>query len=280
MRWTNCLYSIRRGDNMAWKEVAYQYDGRFEGFLCCVFMSYLNKERPIAFFEDEESMTFYTVRSVITRSDQASRVMRSIVKQSPAAGKVLRRGFLTCMDEKELRLYDFVRKIYSEGPGFLKNQTDPAYYPIMKAIRHLNGEIEKYRGFIRFSDYNGYLGAEIEPKNQVLPLLRSHFCNRCADEDFFIFDRTHRELLLHSKGCSRILEIDGLHLDLPGAEELNYRELWKCFYESIAIRERLNPKRQNSFLPKRYRENMTEFQSVAHETECLDIPGGTLIPVH
>lgn len=41
----------------AWKEVRpmeviYRYDGSFEGFLCCVFDSYVNKEFP-AEFQDE-----------------------------------------------------------------------------------------------------------------------------------------------------------------------------------------------------------------------------------
>ena len=33
-------------------EVIYRYDGTFEGFLCCVFDSYVNKEYPAA-FQDE-----------------------------------------------------------------------------------------------------------------------------------------------------------------------------------------------------------------------------------
>ena len=31
---------------MAWREIIYQYDGSFEGLLCCVFESYTKKERP------------------------------------------------------------------------------------------------------------------------------------------------------------------------------------------------------------------------------------------
>ena len=30
---------------MAWREIIYQYDGSFEGLLCCVFESYTKKER-------------------------------------------------------------------------------------------------------------------------------------------------------------------------------------------------------------------------------------------
>ena len=135
-----------------------------------------------------------------------------------------------------------------------------------KAIRHINGEVEKLRGFVRFSDRNGVLGAEIEPKNRVLPL-RGHFCQRYANERFFIYDRTHRELLLYANGRSRISEGDSFQPALPEGEELYYRALWKQFFQSVTIQERENPRCQNTFLPKRYRGVMTEFLPLEYEKE-------------
>ena len=250
---------------MAWTEIVFQYDGTFDGFLCCVYESYVNKEFPVAFFGDEECFSLYAVRLVITEPQHARRILRSIIARSAAAAELVQKAFLTCMEDKEQRLYAFIRKLYAEGSSFLKNQSDPAYYPLVKAIRHMNGELQKLRGFVRFSDYNGVLGGEIEPKNRVLPLLRSHFCARYANEAFFIYDRTHRELLLYADGRSRILPVDSLHLALPGEEEIQYRRLWKCFYDTIAIRERTNPRCQNTHMPKRYRGTMTEFLPLDHE---------------
>ena len=112
---------------------------------------------------------------------------------------------------------------------------------------------------MRFSDYNGVLGAVIEPENQVLPMLRRHFCGRYSNEAFFIFDRTHREILLYARGISRIQPLERLDLAAPDAEEVQYRRLWKAFFETVTIRERENPRCQNTFLPKRYRGVMTEF---------------------
>ena len=40
---------------VSWEDVIYQYDGSFDGFLCCVHDSYIYKEFPIAFEGDEES---------------------------------------------------------------------------------------------------------------------------------------------------------------------------------------------------------------------------------
>ena len=246
---------------MAWEQVIFQYDGSFEGFLCCIFESYMYKELPIAFYRDEEGcmLSLYSVRTVTTIDEHAQRIYRSLIKASPAAAQLTRRAFLTCLDCKEMHLYQFVRKLYKEGPVFFKNQADEVYHPIAKAVRHMNGEVEKLRGFVRFSDYNGILGAEIEPKNRVLPLLRHHFCSRYANESLFIYDRNHTDLLLYANGRSRIIPVDSLQLSLPGEEEVHYRALWKRFYDTIAIKERTNPRCQNSFLPKRYRSTMTEF---------------------
>ncbi len=258
-------FLILRGDDVAWDEVIYQYDGSYDGFLCCVYESYINKEFPIAFSGDEECFSLYPVRCVITDAGHARRVQRGLEKMSVPGAQILRRAFLTCMEDKEQRMYAFSRKLFSQGGAFLKNQSDEVYHPLATAIRHMNGEVEKLRGFVRFSDYGGVLGAEIEPKNRVLPLLRSHFCNRCANEAFFIYDRTHRDLLLYANGRSRILRVDQLQLELPGEEEVHYRELWKRFYETIAIRERINPRCQDSRMPKRYRGTMTEFLPADHE---------------
>ena len=173
-------------------EVMYQYDGTLDGFLCCVYESYVYKEIPAAFCCDEDPLSLFEVRTVITQPAYSQRVSRGIASRSPKALAVVRRSFLTCLPDKELHIYAFIRKLLAEGAGFMRDLSDPVCYPLYKAIRHINGEVEKLRGFVRFSDRNGVLGAEIEPKNRVLPLLRGHFCQRYANERFFIYDRTHQ----------------------------------------------------------------------------------------
>lgn len=248
-------------------DVIYQYDGSLDGFLCCVYESYVYKEAPAAFCCDEDPLSLYEVRTVVTQPAYSQRVSRGIAARSGKALAVVRRSFLTCLPDKEARLYAFIRKLLAEGPGFMRDLSDPACYPLYRAIRHMNGELEKLRGFVRFSDYSGVLGAEIEPKNRVLPLLRGHFCQRYANEQFFIYDRTHRELLLYANGRSRITQIENFQPVLPGEDELYFRSLWKQFFQSVAIRERENPRCQNTFMPKRYRGTMTEFLPLEYEKE-------------
>lgn len=50
----------------------------------------------------------------------------------------------------------------------------------------------------------------------------------------------------------------------PDEAEARYRLLWKRFYDTIAIRERENPRCRMTHMPKRYWGTMTEFQGEAH----------------
>ena len=255
---------------MAWREIIYQYDGSFNGLLCCIYESYTQKEYPTGIVEGEELLSVFEVRSVVTDPAHAARVYRSLCRIDAGVGPFLRRAFLTCLPEKELAIYRFVAALYREGAPLLLRLSDPVYHPLLKAVRHLSGEAELLRGFTRFSDFGGVLGGEIEPKNRILPVLRPHFCERYRNESFFLYDRTHREALLYAGGSSRIVPLDNFEMALPDESEAEYRRLWRRFYDTIAIRERENPRLRMSNMPKRYWSTMTEFQEDPAPERALD----------
>ncbi|QNL45661.1 TIGR03915 family putative DNA repair protein [Oscillibacter hominis] len=242
-------------------ELVYLYDGSFEGFLCCVFESYTRKEVLTAICSDEDfAPVLFATRTVETDRAHALRVYRSLIKISPQAGNLVRRGFLTCLPDREYRLYLLIRKLYRVGAPLLRRFSDEVCYPIFTAVRHLEGEAQLLRGFVRFSEFSGVLGAEIEPKNRVLPILRGHFCGRYQNETFFIYDRTHHEVLLYADRRSEIRPLNDFQMAPPDEEEASFRTLWKRFYDTIAIKERFNPKCRMTQMPKRYWNTMTEFQ--------------------
>lgn len=243
----------------------YIYDGSFDGFLCCVFDSYANKEVLTAIYRDEDFIpTLFASRMIDTDKKHANRVFRKVAQVSPYAGNLLHKGFLTCMPEKEIHLYRLVVKLLREGPGFLRNFSDETLFPVISAVRHLNGEAHLLKGFVRFSELGGVLGSEIEPKNRVLPVLRSHFCARYMNDTFFIYDRTHKEALFYAAGKAVIRPLEDFQMAPPDEAEANYRILWKRFYDTIAIKERYNPKCRMRNMPKRYWGTMTEFQDEAY----------------
>ena len=248
-------------------EMIYTYDGSFEGFLCCIFDSYANNEALTAITNDEDSAPIlFPVRTIQTDSGHAGRVLRKLRKLSPYGEELVRRGFLTCMEDREIRLYRLVVKLLREGPGFLRNFSDETLHPVAAAVRHLNGEAHLLKGFLRFSELGGILGSEIEPKNRVLPILRGHFCARYQNEKFFIYDRTHHEALFYAAGKAVIRPLADFQMAPPDETEAAYRLLWKRFYDTVAIRERENPKLQMTHMPKRYWATMTEFQDDSYFT--------------
>ena len=78
----------------------------------------LHKELPAAIScgEELQSTLFPAGRCSRTRTS-AARVFRKVAKLSPEAADLLRRGFLTCLPEKELHLYRLVVKLLEEGPA-------------------------------------------------------------------------------------------------------------------------------------------------------------------
>ena len=101
----------------------------------------------------------------------------------PGAADLLRRGFSHLSAGKEMHLYRLVVKLLEEGPGFLRDLSDETLYPVLRAVRHLNGEAHLLKGFVRFSDLGGVLGGEIAPKEPGAALCcASHFCARYRNE--------------------------------------------------------------------------------------------------
>lgn len=243
--------------------IVYRYDGTFQGFLCCVFQCFAQKELPCAIEPwDAPQETLFPVRAVETVPEEAERVARSIpAKMSPEAYELVRTVFLSCLEEKEQKLLRFLLMGYRLGPKAIKLTGQETVHVLHKAALHLANEAHLLLGFLRFSDFGGFLAAEIAPKNNVLPKIAPHFCSRFSGENFLIWDKVHKLGFVHQKtGEYRFFEADKVDLPQPDETELAYRELWREFYETIAIEGRKNPKLRRTHMPMRYWPEMTEFQ--------------------
>lgn len=247
---------------MEWTQVLYRYDGSLSGFLTCVFESYLHHEAPAGFLTQADSrLSLWPEREVAACREHALRVYRSLGKLGPEGRRLVVHGFLTCLEDKELYLWRFLELGYRQGRAASANLAHPLVSMLDKAVYHAEHEAHMYKGFVRFSQQEGLLLAEIEPKNRVLPLLRPHFCQRFPQESFAIYDRTHREALFHRQGQWAIVPLEDFRLAAPGQTEREYRQLWRRFYDTIAIEGRYNPKCRMTHMPKRYWSTMTEFQT-------------------
>ena len=241
--------------------LVYCYDGSFDGLLTCVFESFDKKESPLDIASLDEGAPFLLpVRLIETDEQKARRVLRSIpLKIGPEALSLVRRGFLTCHQQKELLILQFLRLGFKKGAAVVDMLQDETVHALTKAVGHLNGEAHLYTGFVRFSEANGALSAMIEPKNFVLPLLAPHFAARLPGENFLIYDKTHEMALIHRPGTLAIVPAENFKMPRPGEEELRFRALWRLFYDTIEVEGRHNERTRMGHMPKRYWRCMTEF---------------------
>ena len=244
------------------RDVIYSYDGSFEGLMCCVFESFERKELPEDVIIGEPlQISFTEIREIETDNGKAERVTHAIpLKISPFTFDTVRKMFLSCVVNKDMLIVEFLCKGFRYGRKIEQMLADDTVNAVNKAVFHCTHEAHLLKGFVRFSDFNGYLAAVIEPKNKVIPLLAAHFTDRFRNENFLIYDSTHRMALIYFSHRAEIAENIDFELPSADAKEEYYRELWKCFYRTIGIKERYNPRCRMNLMPKRFWVNMTEMR--------------------
>ena len=239
----------------------YIYDGSFQGMLTCVFKCFEEKTIPAEIVSEKDfTPSLIPVTYVDTDEKKAERVYKSLSKKlSKQIQKFIWKVYLTYLPDKIITTIFFLELAYMEGPNVVNMLGNEYVNKLLKAVQHMSYEQHKFLGFIRFSIHNNTLVSIIEPNNSILPLIAHHFCNRYNGESFLIYDKTHSIGLIYSDYKAEIIQIDNLELPKADDEELMYRNLWKQFYDTIAIKERFNPKCRMTLMPKRYWGNMTEF---------------------
>ncbi|WP_411675975.1 TIGR03915 family putative DNA repair protein [Caproicibacter sp.] len=241
--------------------IIYRYDGSFEGLLCCVFESYERKEIPFAVLPpDDGQIMLAPEREITADSEKAARVAASIPKKiGPEAVGFVKRAFLTCLPGKERHILLFLRLGYRHGPQVMEMLANDTVHVLFQAVNFLDRETHLLKGFLRFSEFDGALAAEIEPKNFVLPLLAPHFCARYPEERFLIYDKNHGAALVYRPHQTAIIPADGVELPEPDEREREARALWRLYYKTVEVEGRHNPVCRRSHMPMRYWSCMTEF---------------------
>jgi len=258
-------------------ELTYTYDGTFEGWLCCVGESYESKEIPsrirathnsgIINNSIAEESLFYAKR-IVTVRDKAARVRNGITtKIGTEFLRLLERSFCTCRPDREEEMLLFTHKGFRYGMQILNLRQDPLIRNIHKGLRDLGREIDKWYGFIRFSDVQGILVAVIGAKNNVLPFIAPHFTDRFRKERFMIYDENYKMALVYRPGRCAVIPMERFAMGNVGEEEKLYRRLWKNYYEAIEIKPRHNETCRRTLMPKRYWDYLTEMAAETSKTE-------------
>lgn len=185
-------------------------------------------------------------------------------KISQEAYEMVYRVALSDYTGKSDLIYRFLILGFAVGSNITQHLSNEVVNQIFKINKNVGNEAHHLTGFVRFSEQeNGLLTSVIHPKNNVLSLIAPHFVDRLSQERFLIYDANRKIAALYVPGSPWVLaEIPELNQDKVNEisfQEDEYRDLWRTFFDHIAIKERINPKLQRNNLPLRFRIDMTEF---------------------
>lgn len=242
----------------------YIYDGSFEGFLCCVYAHYYDGKatRITKMNEDSQQVFFVGQVEIETDEDKASRVYRAIEEKiSRYDLRRVYRIFLCDAPGMEMTLLNYIRF------GFIKGRKVSSFhgYPVVRDAELLEKKVtreqDRLRGLLRFSVLEGnVLYAEVEPDNNILELLAPHFSDRYKNEAFIIHDLKRGRAVISKDGSWYISDFSPDDVPKISANEERYRQLWRKYFDAIAIKERTNPRCQKLYMPSRYWKHLTEMQ--------------------
>ena len=129
--------------------------------------------------------------------------------------------------------------------------------------KRVSNEVHHFREFMRFNQVGDAYIAHFEPKSRVCVALGPFFEDRMPSEHFMIIDDVHKEAVVHPKDNHFYMyKLTDDELErLKETENVNdeFTDMWKLFFNTIAIKERYNPKCQNTLFPIWKRKHAVEF---------------------
>lgn len=250
------------------------YDHTFDGLLTCLFDAYNRKLFPDLLLKEGEPLPLFhdEVIPITTSEEKYNRVWRGLQKKlSASALYLLTCGWLSELPDIDLLLFRYMRKTFDAPISIETNFADPDVLELSKIGKKVSGERHRLLQFIRFQKaMDGTFFAPVDPIYNVLPLTITHFKDRFADQPWLIYDiRRKYGFFYNLKTVEEVTFEDGnqTHLitgmldeSLMDKDEQLYQNLWRTYFKSICIKERLNPRKHKQDMPVRYWKLLTEKQ--------------------
>jgi probable DNA metabolism protein len=168
----------------------------------------------------------------------------------------------------DLPLFRYISKVFTQGAEIRGNFADPDVKAVHDLQRRLNKEACRVAQFIRFSKTaDDIYFASYAPEYNVIPMVLHHFGDRFADQRWMIYDVKRQKGYFHDGNEIQWVtlvsnSVDLRTGDLPASklspDELLFQQLWREYFSSICIAERINLKLHMQKIPKRYWRFLTE----------------------
>lgn len=239
-------------------EKVYIYDGSFKSLIILIITLLENNIKPNNIKKDEYNANIFE-ELLYLEVDKNINIYKTIHHFEIL--KICFNVYLSLEEIKELIIFYFLL-------NYLKYKEKVIYLRKLKCVsealrisNQVKHEAHRFKGFIRFKELNNkVLYAEIEPDNNILPLIKEHFEKRFSKELWIIKDTKRHLLCIYDKKQSYLISEDEfklLNLN-PSKTEKETEILWQEFYKTIGIKERKNDRCRMNFMPKKYWKNILE----------------------
>ena len=253
----------------------YIFDNTLDGLLTAVFDSFFLKQQPEYLLAEGEQLPMFAdePHRVVTDSEKAERVWKGLEKYLSKEGMhMISVSWLS--EERTLNqpLFNMICKVFRlKVKGLERNASDPDVLAVRNSCRRVLHEQLRMKQFIRFQKAkDGTYLAVISPDHNVLPLIIDHFQDRFNDQPWLIYDaKRHYGYYYDGKTVIHItfedeasvpfdLSNGKMDADVLSENDKLFQDLWRTYFKAICIKERMNPKKQLSDMPRRYWKYMTE----------------------
>ena len=252
--------------------IIFTYDRTFEGLLTALFDAYVRKSFPHALLHEAEPLPLFydEVHRVITDLGKAERVWKALCRKLPGRNAtLLTYCWLSETPEAPMLLLRYMKKVVDSPVPIHTDFADPTILSVTQLGRKVSGERYRILQFMRFQKLaDGTYFGIMEPLYDVIPLTIGHFRDRFADQPWIIYDAkrkygysyngTHVDEITFTHASQGALRTGKVDENLLDKNEKLYQALWKNYFDSICIRERLNPVKHKKDMPVRYWKFLTE----------------------
>lgn len=242
----------------------YIYDETYDGAVTAMYEAFKNRDRNATIKPrgSVDGPTLFETVHVATDAEKSERLQNELGKLSPEAPPRFYTAWLSHADGVEDLMLACARIGFKKraNPFLLRH-----YEPICKLdawARKAGFEAHRMIQFVRFIKAGeGLYAADIEPEYEVLALIGNHFHSRFPDSRFVIRDVRHRQAIVSEPKGWYLTDLPEDNAPLPVGGE--FEDMWRMYFKTIAIEQRVNFKLQQHFVPKKYRRFLTEFDGNA-----------------
>ncbi len=240
----------------------YIYDGTWDCFLTAVHHYYYDKHDVTNI---ESSLCYIPnlideYRTITTDIMKAKAVEEAILRKISADSlDNLQKCFFSELEGREMWILKYIRLGFKIGMRIDSMLGDKTVLDVLVPARKVGMECHRMLGLLRFELLEGGIYyAKIQPDHNIISFISPHFKNRFADQNWIIHDTKRKIASLYNTKKMLLSYMDLSNIPELHSDELKFQALWKNYYKHIAIKNKINPKLQKNFMPKRYWKNLTE----------------------